>query len=170
MSRATGSVTDRFCFNRRNIALRTTDRSLELTASARILIEKPFQIATASNVIVCHCIATATRLTPAHRLTFFNQKVAVKKAAARWLPDYIIRRPKASFGLPVRSWTRKTLVEMINDLLPRGKLVGHGIIDDAVLRDIISRNESGQEDLAHVVWNLHTLELWIRKNDIPLAA
>src|SRR5689334_12877580 len=50
-------------------------------------------------------------------------KLALKRAAEKWLPHEIVYRPKASFGAPLRGWVRNDLREVINDVLVRGELV-----------------------------------------------
>ena len=46
-------------------------------------------------------------------------KLALKRAAERWLPTEIVYRPKASFGAPLRAWVQGDLREVINDMLVR---------------------------------------------------
>ena len=49
-----------------------------------------------------------------------QSKVALKQAAADWLPQEIVHRPKASFSAPLRAWVRGDLREVINDVLVGG--------------------------------------------------
>src|SRR5579875_692894 len=89
-------------------------------------------------------------------------KVALKRAAERWLPREIVYRPKASFSAPLRAWVRNDLRELIGDVLVGGELVQSGmILADAVGR-LIADEEAGREDRAKQIWQLLTLELWHR--------
>jgi asparagine synthase (glutamine-hydrolysing) len=91
-----------------------------------------------------------------------QQKVALKRAAEKWLPHEIVHRPKASFSAPLRSWVRRDLRELIGDVLVGGELVDCGMIrKDALLR-LIGDDQAGREDRSKQIWQLLTLELWYR--------
>jgi asparagine synthase (glutamine-hydrolysing) len=89
-------------------------------------------------------------------------KVALKRAAERWLPDEIVHRPKASFSAPLRAWVRGELTEVINDLLVAGELVASGMIRRDRLMQLISDERAGHEDRSKQIWQLLTLEQWYR--------
>jgi asparagine synthase (glutamine-hydrolysing) len=89
-------------------------------------------------------------------------KVALKRAAAAWLPQEIIQRPKASFSAPLRAWVRNDLQEVIGDVLVGGELVQSGMVRGAALRQLISDDQAGREDRAKQIWQLLTMELWYR--------
>jgi asparagine synthase (glutamine-hydrolysing) len=89
-------------------------------------------------------------------------KAALKDAAAAWLPDEIVHRPKASFGAPLRAWVRNDLRELINDALVGGELVQAGILRAGAVGRLIQDEQAGREDRAKQIWQLLTLELWYR--------
>jgi len=89
-------------------------------------------------------------------------KVALKRAAEKWLPREIVYRPKASFGVPLRGWIRNDLGAVINDVLVRGELVGSGMIRADALDRLIQDERAGREDNAKQIWQLLTMELWYR--------
>jgi asparagine synthase (glutamine-hydrolysing) len=89
-------------------------------------------------------------------------KVALKRAAEKWLPREIVYRPKASFGVPLRGWIRNDLRAVINDVLVRGELVGSGMIRADALDRLIQDERAGREDNAKQIWQLLTMELWYR--------
>ena len=89
-------------------------------------------------------------------------KVALKRAAEKWLPHEIVYRPKASFGAPLRGWVRNDLQEIINDVLVRGELVGSGMIRADALDRLIQDERAGRADNAKQIWQLLTMELWYR--------
>ena len=89
-------------------------------------------------------------------------KVALKRAAEKWLPHEIVYRPKASFSAPLRAWVRNDLQEVINDVLVRGELVGSGMIRAGALDRLIQDDRAGREDCAKGIWQLLTMELWYR--------
>jgi asparagine synthase (glutamine-hydrolysing) len=107
-------------------------------------------------------VEVAFRLPDALRIRGREQKVALKRAAERYLPRDVIYRPKSSFGLPLRAWTRGALRPQIRDLLLGGELVQRGLLAAEPLEVLIRANESGEADHAQAIWNLLTLEHWVR--------
>jgi asparagine synthase (glutamine-hydrolysing) len=91
-----------------------------------------------------------------------RQKVALKEAAAAWLPDEIINRPKASFSAPLRAWVAHELRPVIDDLLVNGELVSTGFLRRSELEHLVEEERSGREDRSKQIWQLLTLELWLR--------
>jgi asparagine synthase (glutamine-hydrolysing) len=89
-------------------------------------------------------------------------KVALKRAAEKWLPHEIAYRPKASFSAPLRAWVRADLQETINDVLVAGELVQSGMIRQDGLLRLIQEERDGREDRSKQIWQLLTLELWYR--------
>jgi asparagine synthase (glutamine-hydrolysing) len=89
-----------------------------------------------------------------------TSKAVLKRAAEAWLPQEIIRRPKASFGAPLRAWVSRDLTGLIDEVLVGGKLVSNGWIDETALRKMIHDDRVGREDRSKQIWQLLTLELW----------
>jgi asparagine synthase (glutamine-hydrolysing) len=87
-------------------------------------------------------------------------KAVLKEAAEAWLPKEIIYRPKALFSAPLRAWMRRDLKDMIDDCVADGWLVGSGLIDGSVVREMIEDNRRGQADRSKELWQLLTLECW----------
>lgn len=109
-------------------------------------------------------VTTAFRTDPLAHFESRRTKAALKHAAEAWLPHEIIYRPKASFGLPLRSWTRNQLRSLINDTLIGGKIEQMGLLDGREIRKIVEENQSGEQDNAQIIWQMLTLELWARRN------
>jgi asparagine synthase (glutamine-hydrolysing) len=89
-------------------------------------------------------------------------KLALKRAAEKWLPREIVYRPKASFSAPLRAWVRNDLQEVIQDVLISGELVQSGMIRGGAVRQLVDDEQAGREDRAKQIWQLLTLELWYR--------
>src|SRR5215467_2681317 len=79
-------------------------------------------------------------------------KVALKQAAASWLPQEIVNRPKASFSAPLRAWVRGDLREVIHDVLVGGEIVGSGMIRRDALSRLIADDQAGREDRSKQIW------------------
>jgi asparagine synthase (glutamine-hydrolysing) len=108
-------------------------------------------------------VAQAAFAIPGHdKIRNRQGKVALKRAAEKWLPHEIVYRPKASFGAPLRGWVHNDLREIINDVLVHGELVGSGMIRADALDLLIQDERAGRQDNAKQIWQLLTMELWHR--------
>lgn len=90
------------------------------------------------------------------------QKAALKDAARAWLPDEVIDRPKASFGVPLRAWVTNDLRELVDDTLLRGELVGSGFLRQEPLERLVADQRAGRRDESKQIWQLLCLEQWYR--------
>jgi asparagine synthase (glutamine-hydrolysing) len=90
------------------------------------------------------------------------QKAALKDVARHWLPDEVIDRPKASFGVPLRAWINNDLTAMVDDVLRNGDLVGAGVLRREPLERMIAAQRAGRRDYSKQVWQLLSLEMWYR--------
>ncbi|MFN3387228.1 MAG: asparagine synthetase B family protein, partial [Candidatus Thermochlorobacter sp.] len=96
-------------------------------------------------------------------LSGYVQKYLLKKVAERYLPKEVVYRPKAPFGAPLRAWIRQDLDEMIHDLLSPERLRQRGLFNPSAVAMMLQRHKTGQDDSAHRIWALLTLELWMRE-------
>ena len=87
----------------------------------------------------------------------------MKKVAERYLPNEIIYRPKTGFGAPVRKWITKDLSEMIDERLCKSKIIEQGIFDYKEIKDLISKNKSGQIDASYNIWSILAITSWINQ-------
>lgn len=91
-----------------------------------------------------------------------TQKAVLKDAARAWLPDEVIDRPKASFGVPLRAWVTNDLRELVDDVLLQGELVRTGFLRRGPLQRLVDDQRSGRRDESKQVWQLLCLEQWYR--------
>ena len=101
-------------------------------------------------------------LAPGFRIRGLTQKYLLKKCAEAYLPKHIIHRPKASFGSPLRSWLRRDLKEMVDDLLNPISLKNRGLFNPAAVWELIQADREGKADNALLIWSILTRELWFR--------
>lgn len=107
--------------------------------------------------------AAAFSLPPSAKLRGRTTKAALKEAAEAWLPDDIIRRPKASFGAPLRAWIGRDLRDTVDDELLNGELVASGLLRRQPLERLVADERSGRVDRSKQIWQLLTTELWWRQ-------
>jgi asparagine synthase (glutamine-hydrolysing) len=98
-----------------------------------------------------------------------ERKASLKKAAEAWLPRSIIYRPKAMFSMPLRSWIRRDLCELVDDTLSDGEIVGRGYLSRKHVRTLIDQDRAGTADNCREIWKLLTLDLWLRNQKQRVA-
>jgi asparagine synthase (glutamine-hydrolysing) len=104
----------------------------------------------------------AFSFTGAEKIQGRAQKVPLREAARAWLPEEVVDRPKASFGAPLRAWVSNDLGELIDDVLLGGDLVGSGFLEAEAVRAMVSDQRSGRSDESKQLWQLLSMELWLR--------
>jgi len=97
---------------------------------------------------------------PEFKLHGYTQKYILRKAMKNALPKEVVSRRKAGFGLPVRSWLRNELREMVGDLLSEKRVRERGLFQHQTVAKMIQDNLSGTRDYTLQLWSLLTLELW----------
>ena len=80
-----------------------------------------------------------------------------------YLPKEIIYRPKTGFGVPLRSWIKYELREIIGDLLSVDSLRKRGLFDPNAVNSLISDNKLGKIDASYTIFSLLCIEIWFKK-------
>jgi asparagine synthase (glutamine-hydrolysing) len=96
------------------------------------------------------------------KLNGFRSKYLMRRSVENILPERVLHRRKAGFGAPIRTWLRRDLREMVDDLLSEDVLRARGQFDPAAVRKLISDDRENRRDNAYRIWALLTLELWQR--------
>ena len=107
-----------------------------------------------------HVFEAAFSLPESDRIRGRTQKAALRDVARHWLPDEIIDRPKASFGVPLRAWVNNDLSGLVDDVLLGGELVASGVLQRQPLERLVADQRSGRRDFSKQVWQLLSLEVW----------
>ena len=90
-------------------------------------------------------------------------KWVLKKAMEPYLPKEIIYRPKTGFGVPLRSWIKYELREIIGDLLSADSVRKRGLFVPEAVDCLISDNKLGKIDASYTIFSLLCIEIWCRK-------
>lgn len=102
-----------------------------------------------------------------------NLRWFFKEAYADLLPGEVRTKKKHGFGLPIPIWlrTEPALREMVHDLvLSPGSLAATYLLPSA-LRDLVARHERDASSFyGTILWNVLTLELFLRSDGAPTRA
>ena len=89
-------------------------------------------------------------------------KYIFRKAMAGVLPAEVLSQPKAGFGAPVDYWIANDLRPMVDDLLSETQVRRRGMLNPSAVRRMVEEHRAGRHDWSEQIWQLLTLELWLR--------
>jgi asparagine synthase (glutamine-hydrolysing) len=102
----------------------------------------------------------ASRISWRLKLRDGEGKWVFKHALRDLLPDEVLFRPKAGFGLPYQVWMRRSLEPVIRDTLSEARLRRRGLFDADVATALVDRFYRGDDTIWRRVWTLFVLEGW----------
>ena len=79
-----------------------------------------------------------------------------------FLPPEIIRRPKAGFGAPIRSWIKNDFQDLIAKYLNKESLKNRGLFNHNSVSEILKKNSSGEIDASFLIICIMSIEIWSR--------
>ena len=85
-----------------------------------------------------------------------------RRAMEPILPPKVLRQRKAGFGAPLDDWIHKDLAEMVGDLLGPSSIKKRGLFKPEAVDRIIEEHRRGKNDWSFQIWQLLTLELWMK--------
>ncbi len=100
-------------------------------------------------------------LPPCLRLKNFTTKYIFKKTVKNILPQEITRKRKKGFGLPIASWIKNELKNLIMDALGKDKIKREGLFDYEYIGFILKEHFNGRADNRKKIWTLFMFEKWL---------
>ncbi|MES2208450.1 MAG: asparagine synthase (glutamine-hydrolyzing) [Pseudomonadota bacterium] len=105
-------------------------------------------------------VAFAAQLPSEYKQRRLEGKWLFKKAMEPFLPKDIIYRPKTGFGVPIRSWLKKELRELVDELLSDEVIRRRGLFDVAGVRSFLEKDRLGHIDGSYIILAIMSIELW----------
>jgi asparagine synthase (glutamine-hydrolysing) len=87
-------------------------------------------------------------------------KVLLKRAMSGKVPDFVMRRPKKGFGIPVAAWLRGSLRGWMTDWLGSERIRRQGLFDDREVQRLITEHLKGVADHRKPIWTLLVFQIW----------
>ena len=78
----------------------------------------------------------------------------------RYVPRKLLERPKQGFAIPLDSWLRNELKEVVMDHLSEGRIRSQGIFDWKVVSQLTKEFYAGDSRLKSPLWFLCAFEMW----------
>ncbi len=90
-------------------------------------------------------------------------KYLLKKVAADMLPPEILTRRKQGFGVPIKHWFRRELIDYAYELLDSPRARQRGIFNPDYIRSVLqAHNTTRLVNYSEAIWALLCLELWFQ--------
>lgn len=104
----------------------------------------------------------AHRLSDEQLVKGAQTKWTLREAARGLVPDQIIDRPKAGFGVPLRSWMAGPLAPWLREQLSEDVLRRRGIFDPESVRGLLKANQAGSVDASYPLLAVAFVERWLQ--------
>jgi len=88
-------------------------------------------------------------------------KWALRQLLKKYLPSYLINRPKMGFGVPIDSWLRNELFEWSLELLDENLIRSDGYFKYEEIKKIWLEHQSGKYNHHHKLWNILMFQTWL---------
>jgi asparagine synthase (glutamine-hydrolysing) len=108
-------------------------------------------------------VDVVARLPDRYKVKGLRTKIILRKVMEGRIPDAILRRPKAPFAAPIRSWLRRDLAPIVAEYLHPGRVLARSLLNPSVVRRLIIEHGRGYEDHSLRIWALLTLEVWMQE-------
>jgi len=104
-----------------------------------------------------------------YKLSFsLNGKFVHKKACEKWLPPFVIKRPKKGFDTPIDKWFRNELGGYVRDQL-LGGMICRRLFRASFVEEMMMRHRTGKENFQRQLFALLMLEKWAQRYQLDLG-
>ena len=87
-------------------------------------------------------------------------KYILKKVLKQHIPKKLYQFPKSGFDVPLETWMRHDLHELINDTLSSTNLDMHGLLEPKIVEDQLIGFNKGKTESVQWIWNVFNLQRW----------
>ncbi len=109
-----------------------------------------------------HFVEWASGVPASLKLRGNEGKYIFKKSLTPFLSDDILYRKKMGFSIPLASWFRGPLREVVRDAVLSPALLDTGIFNAAYLRHMVDDHQSGVKDYSESLWSVVMFEAFLR--------
>ncbi|MYM36165.1 asparagine synthase (glutamine-hydrolyzing) [Duganella sp. FT94W] len=105
--------------------------------------------------------AWAWRLPMSMKIRKGEGKWILKQVLYRHVPQALLDRPKAGFGIPMDQLLRGPLRAWVEEKLAVPMLKKHGVLQPEEVHTLLAEHMAGQANNAYLLWNMLVLTTWI---------
>ena len=89
-------------------------------------------------------------------------KLPLRDIVSKYVPNELMNRPKAGFGVPIYEWLRTDLREWAEELLSNDSLKASGLLNAQEIRDTWALHLSGKKNVQYELWNVLMFQQWYK--------
>lgn len=89
-------------------------------------------------------------------------KYILRKAAKKFVPEFVTKRKKRRFFVPIHHWLENIIKEDVENIFSRENIENRGYFDYHYIDKLLRNYEKSKLYYGRQLWNLLTLELWCR--------
>ncbi len=93
-----------------------------------------------------------------------QSKWLTRQVLNKYVPQELMERPKAGFGVPISAWLRNDLKQWMLDILDPSSLKQQGIFNAAEVEKLIESHLSGRRNQQHALWSILMFQEWASEN------
>jgi asparagine synthase (glutamine-hydrolysing) len=109
----------------------------------------------------------STTIPPRFKMNGKQTKYILRKVAEKYLPNDVIYRSKAGFGVPIESWIRQDLDAFVVKELSKESINKSDIFDHERVSEIVTQNREGKINASYNIWSLLAMQSWIKQFKKP---
>ena len=107
-----------------------------------------------------HIVEYMSGVQSIYKLNGFTSKYLLKKAARGLLPAEIIKRRKAGFMIPLATWIKQDLRDIVEDMCSESRIKRDGWFNPRTVRTMLDDHYSGRRDYRKMIWTLLAFQMW----------
>lgn len=88
------------------------------------------------------------------------RKSLLKQAVEGLVPNFVLKRRKAGFGVPYGEWLRGPLLGLLRDAVEGSRAYAPGLFDQKEIERLTKEHQSRRRDHSFLLWKVLNLALW----------
>lgn len=110
-----------------------------------------------------HIIEWAAQLPTDYKYHQGQKKYIVKQIVHKYVPKAIMERPKMGFGIPIESWLKNELKDLVKENLSEPNLARHGLFNINGVQKLLSDFYNGRTENHLKLWYLLMFQMWYNR-------
>ncbi len=92
-------------------------------------------------------------------------KKVLRNILYKYVPQNLIERPKAGFGIPLGAWLRGPLRPWVEELINIERLEREGYLESQLVNQVWNEHLSGKRDWSFRIWSVVIFQQWLESFD-----